>query len=190
MLRRHAVTIGAVVAVAADRAGASGLPARSPATGRSSTTTSPSTSSTGRSAASRADRCSVRSAARCRPTGSSRRCPRSAAIDCPAATPRWASSSSRGRTCRSASRGAGASASSRSGSTAPSVIPARCATRPAASPRIVLGMPAQQLDLQALVEFVLECSLDSRTTAESVAGRFAKRADASRCSSGSCSGSD
>jgi mono/diheme cytochrome c family protein len=33
-------------------------------------------------------------------------------------------------------------------------------------------MPAQQLDLEALVEFVLACTLDNRTTTESVAGRF------------------
>ncbi|HEY2907197.1 MAG TPA: hypothetical protein VGJ29_14945 [Vicinamibacterales bacterium] len=43
---------------------------------------------------------------------------------------------------------------------------------PTAPPRIVLGMPAQQLDLQSLVEFVLDCSLDSRMTAENVSGRF------------------
>lgn len=44
---------------------------------------------------------------------------------------------------------------------------------PGAAPRIVLGMPAQQLDLQALVKFILDCSLDSRTTRESIQGRFA-----------------
>jgi hypothetical protein len=44
---------------------------------------------------------------------------------------------------------------------------------PAAQPRIVLGMPAQQLDLEALVQFVLDCSLDNRTTTDSVAGGFA-----------------
>jgi hypothetical protein len=43
---------------------------------------------------------------------------------------------------------------------------------PASPPRIALGMPAQQLDLQSLVQFVLECSLDSRMTAENVSGRF------------------
>ena len=43
---------------------------------------------------------------------------------------------------------------------------------PGGEPRIVLGMPAQQLDLQSLVEFILDCSLDNRTTAESVVGRF------------------
>ncbi|MGE5813790.1 MAG: cytochrome c [Acidobacteriota bacterium] len=39
-------------------------------------------------------------------------------------------------------------------------------------PRIVLGMPAQQLDLEALVQFVLDCSLDNRVTAENVTGHF------------------
>jgi hypothetical protein len=43
---------------------------------------------------------------------------------------------------------------------------------PTAPARIVLGMPAQQLDLQSLVQFVLDCSLDSRMTAENVSGRF------------------
>ena len=45
---------------------------------------------------------------------------------------------------------------------------------PSATPRIVLGMPAHQLDLETLVQFILDCSLDSRTTEESVAGRFAE----------------
>jgi hypothetical protein len=44
--------------------------------------------------------------------------------------------------------------------------------RPDAAPRIVLGMPAQQLDLQGLVRFVLECSLDNRLTSEAVRGRL------------------
>ena len=43
---------------------------------------------------------------------------------------------------------------------------------PTAPRRIVLGMPAQQLDLQAFVRFVLECSLDSRVTAENIRGHF------------------
>ena len=43
---------------------------------------------------------------------------------------------------------------------------------PDAEPRIVLGMPAHQLDLQRFVEFVLDCTLDNRTTTESVAGRL------------------
>jgi hypothetical protein len=43
---------------------------------------------------------------------------------------------------------------------------------PDAEPQVVLGMPAHQLDLQRFVEFVLECTLDNRTTPESVAGRL------------------
>jgi mono/diheme cytochrome c family protein len=43
---------------------------------------------------------------------------------------------------------------------------------PGATPRVVLGMPAQQLDLESLVQFVLDCSLDARTTRENVRGRF------------------
>lgn len=42
---------------------------------------------------------------------------------------------------------------------------------PGAPPRIVLGMPSHQLDLQALVNFVLDCSLDNRTTGANVLGR-------------------
>jgi mono/diheme cytochrome c family protein len=40
-----------------------------------------------------------------------------------------------------------------------------------AAPRIVLGMPAQQLDLQPLVNFVLECSQDARLTRETLLER-------------------
>ena len=43
---------------------------------------------------------------------------------------------------------------------------------PEAKPRIVLGMPAHQLDLQKFVEFVLDCTLDNRLTSASVQGRF------------------
>jgi hypothetical protein len=43
---------------------------------------------------------------------------------------------------------------------------------PASTSRIVLGMPAHQLDLQRFVEFVLDCTLDNRTTADSVMGRL------------------
>ena len=43
---------------------------------------------------------------------------------------------------------------------------------PDAAPRIVLGMPAQQLDLQSFVEFVLDCTLDNRLTADAVRGRL------------------
>ncbi len=43
---------------------------------------------------------------------------------------------------------------------------------PTATPRIVPGMPAHQIDLQRFVEFVLDCTLDNRLTADSVRGRF------------------
>jgi hypothetical protein len=43
---------------------------------------------------------------------------------------------------------------------------------PESAPRVVVGMPAHQLDLQRFVEFVLDCTLDSRVSAENVRGRF------------------
>jgi mono/diheme cytochrome c family protein len=43
---------------------------------------------------------------------------------------------------------------------------------PDAPPRIILGMPAHQLDLQSFVEFVTECSLDNRMTTDAVRGRL------------------
>jgi hypothetical protein len=43
---------------------------------------------------------------------------------------------------------------------------------PTAAPRIILGMPAHQLDLQAFVEFVLDCTLDNRLNADAVRGRY------------------
>jgi hypothetical protein len=43
---------------------------------------------------------------------------------------------------------------------------------PTSAPRIVLGMPANRLDLQAFVQFVTECSLDNRLTAEAIKGRL------------------
>jgi processive rubber oxygenase RoxA-like protein len=43
-----------------------------------------------------------------------------------------------------------------------------------AEPRIVLGMPSQQLDLQSFVQFVLDCTLDNRTTADAIRGRLPK----------------
>ncbi len=46
---------------------------------------------------------------------------------------------------------------------------------PTAPPRLVLGMPANRLDLQAFVQFVLECSLDNRLTAEAIKGRLPKK---------------
>ena len=42
----------------------------------------------------------------------------------------------------------------------------------ASPPRLMLGMPAHQLDLQGFVRFVLECTLDSRVTAEAVRATF------------------
>ena len=45
---------------------------------------------------------------------------------------------------------------------------------PDAAPRIVLGMPSQQLDLQAFVQFVLDCTLDNRLTADNILGRLPK----------------
>ncbi len=45
---------------------------------------------------------------------------------------------------------------------------------PDAAPRVVLGMPAQQLDLQAFVQFVLDCTLDNRLTADAIRGRVPK----------------
>ena len=37
---------------------------------------------------------------------------------------------------------------------------------PGATPRIVLGMPSQQLDLEAFVQFVVYCTLGNRMTAD------------------------
>lgn len=51
---------------------------------------------------------------------------------------------------------------------------------PGGVPRIVLGMPAQQLDLQAFVRFVLDCSLDNRMTADAIVGRLPKNDGPSR----------
>lgn len=45
---------------------------------------------------------------------------------------------------------------------------------PGAVPKIVLGMPAHRLDLQAFVQFVMDCTLDNRLTADAVRGRFPK----------------
>jgi RoxA-like, cytochrome c-like len=43
---------------------------------------------------------------------------------------------------------------------------------PGATPKIMLGMPAQRLDLEAFVRFVLDCTLDNRLTADAVRGRL------------------
>jgi processive rubber oxygenase RoxA-like protein len=50
---------------------------------------------------------------------------------------------------------------------------------PASPARIVPGMPAHQLDLQALVEFVLQCSLDNRVTVDAIRGRLSDRGGSS-----------
>jgi cytochrome c553 len=47
--------------------------------------------------------------------------------------------------------------------------------RPDAVPRVILGMPAQRLDLQGFVQFVLDCTLDNRLTADAVRGRYPER---------------
>ena len=46
---------------------------------------------------------------------------------------------------------------------------------PASAPQIVLGMPANRLDLQAFVQFVLECSLDNRLTTDAIKDRLPKK---------------
>jgi hypothetical protein len=46
---------------------------------------------------------------------------------------------------------------------------------PRSMPRIVLGMPANRLDLQAFVQFVLQCSLDNRLTAAAIKGRLPRK---------------
>ncbi|HUR34847.1 MAG TPA: hypothetical protein VM032_13690 [Vicinamibacterales bacterium] len=46
---------------------------------------------------------------------------------------------------------------------------------PTGEARVMLGMPAQRLDLQAFVEFVLDCTLDNRLTADAVRGRLPRR---------------
>jgi hypothetical protein len=51
---------------------------------------------------------------------------------------------------------------------------------PEAPRRVVLGMPAHQLDLQGFVEFVLQCSLDNRTTADAIRGRLPRSGGPSR----------
>jgi hypothetical protein len=45
---------------------------------------------------------------------------------------------------------------------------------PEGQPHVVLGMPAHNLDLQRLVQFVLDCTLDNRVTADNVRGRLPK----------------
>lgn len=52
--------------------------------------------------------------------------------------------------------------------------------RASAAPTVVLGMPAQQLDLQGFVQFVLDCTLDNRVTADAIRGRLPDRDGPSR----------
>ena len=49
-----------------------------------------------------------------------------------------------------------------------------CAMPQAPRRRSCSGMPAQRLDLEAFVEFVLDCTLDNRLTADAVRGRLPK----------------
>lgn len=46
---------------------------------------------------------------------------------------------------------------------------------PTSPPRIVLGMPAHRLDLQGFVQFLLDCSLDNRLTADAIKGRLPEK---------------
>ncbi len=114
--------------------------------GRSPTRTSRSTSSTDRSAASRADRCSRRSAACCRRTGCSRRCRRSAATASRAAGRRLGFVIEPGKDLP-----IGVSRRRRLGIDQVGLNCAVCHTgtvrdAPDAAAKIVLGMPAQQLE--------------------------------------------
>ena len=43
---------------------------------------------------------------------------------------------------------------------------------PQSKPLVVPGMPAHQLDLQGFIEFIVDCTLDNRVTAENIRGRF------------------
>jgi hypothetical protein len=51
---------------------------------------------------------------------------------------------------------------------------------PGSAPRVVLGMPAHQLDLQRFIEFSLDCTLDNRLTADSVRASFPSQDGPSR----------
>ena len=44
---------------------------------------------------------------------------------------------------------------------------------PASRPQLVLGMPANQLDIRRLFGFILDCSLDERLTADNLLGKIA-----------------
>ena len=150
------------------------------------TPTSRTTTSTDRSAASPACRCCGRWAACCRRTGSSARCRRSAAIGCRAATPRSASSSSPATICP-----VGVSRRHRIGIDHVGLNCAVCHSgtvrdTPTSAPRLVLGMPAHQLDLQGFVQFVLECTLDSAASPPRPCGPRSRAMAAPTRSSGCC----
>ncbi|MGE3704844.1 MAG: cytochrome c [Vicinamibacterales bacterium] len=51
---------------------------------------------------------------------------------------------------------------------------------PTSPPQLVLGMPANRLDLQGFVQFLLDCSLDNRLTPEAIKGRLPKEGGPSR----------
>ena len=153
----------------------SGWPSRSRPTRRFATPTSRTTTSTDRSAASRASRCCGRSAACCRPTGSSARCRPSAAIGCPGGYASFGFIVEPGHELP-----VGISRRHRIGIDHVGLNCAVCHSgtvrdTPTSAPRVVLGMPAHQLDLQGFVQFVLECTLDSRVTAEAVRGHVPAR---------------
>ncbi len=43
---------------------------------------------------------------------------------------------------------------------------------PTSAPRVMLGMPAHSIDLQSFVQFVIDCTLDARVTADAVRATF------------------
>src|SRR5262249_31530913 len=45
---------------------------------------------------------------------------------------------------------------------------------PDGAQRVVLGMPANRLDLQKFVQFVMDCTLDNRVTTDAIIGRLPK----------------
>jgi mono/diheme cytochrome c family protein len=45
---------------------------------------------------------------------------------------------------------------------------------PGAAPKVIAGMPAHTLELEKLVQFVLDCTLDNRLTADNVRGHLPK----------------
>ena len=154
------------------------------------TTRSTSTSSTDRSAASLACRCCADRRRRCRRTGCSRRCRRSAATSCRAATRRSGSSSEPGKDLP-----VGVSRRRRLGVDQVGLNCAVCHTgtraRYAAARRRGWCSACRRTSsiCRRFVEFVLDCTLDNRLTAETVRGRLPRSRRARRSSSGCCSAS-